>query len=152
MKYPVLIIRFLLAILFIFAGIQKFKNPLAFADALASFHLLPPPLIRLIALGLPPLEIATGCMLLFACGLRKAALLSLALSACFTAAFAASILRGISVHCGCFGDFVLFGTSAQAGILHAMAIFALSAFLYHYLFTEYRKRISSCPTFAISRP
>ena len=44
------------AAIFIYAGIDKIRDPLQFADSIAAFGILPAILINLLALGLPPLE------------------------------------------------------------------------------------------------
>ena len=47
-----------LAGIFIYAGIDKIRDPLQFADSIAAFAILPAVFINLLALGLPPFEIA----------------------------------------------------------------------------------------------
>jgi hypothetical protein len=47
----------LLAAVFIYAGISKFRDPLQFADSIAAFAILPATLINLVALSIPPFEV-----------------------------------------------------------------------------------------------
>jgi hypothetical protein len=52
-----------LAALFIYAGAIKFRDPLQFADTIAAFAILPQALINVLALSLPPFEVACGLLL-----------------------------------------------------------------------------------------
>ena len=49
---------------FLYAGAVKMRDPLAFADSIASFKILSMILINPLALSLPPLEILTGLILI----------------------------------------------------------------------------------------
>ncbi|MGA7872757.1 MAG: MauE/DoxX family redox-associated membrane protein, partial [Candidatus Binatus sp.] len=64
-RYAVLAVSIAVAAVFIYAGVDKIRDPLQFADSIAAFAILPAVLINLLALGLPPFEIACG-LLLFA--------------------------------------------------------------------------------------
>ena len=63
-RYAVLAVSIAMAAIFIYAGIDKIRDPLSFADSIAAFAILPAVFINLLALGLPPFEIASGLMLL----------------------------------------------------------------------------------------
>ncbi len=62
--YVVLALSLALAAVFIYAGVDKIQDRLQFADTIAAFRILPAALINLLALGLPPFEIACGVLLL----------------------------------------------------------------------------------------
>ena len=62
--YAVLAVSLAMAGIFIYAGIDKIRDPLQFADSIAAFGILPAVFINLLALGLPPFEIACGLLLL----------------------------------------------------------------------------------------
>jgi putative oxidoreductase len=102
-RYVVLAASIGMAAIFIYAGIDKIRDPLSFADSVAGFAILPAVLINLLALGLPPFEIASGLMLLGPWTRRVGALAIAVLSVIFFTALASALLRGLTLDCGCFG-------------------------------------------------
>ena len=99
-----LITRVILGGLFLYAGYLKLCAPLAFADSIASFRLLPGGLINLFALGLPPLELMIGGMLLIGWRVRLASFVVMLLTVIFALALGQALLRGLIIDCGCFGS------------------------------------------------
>lgn len=97
-------LRLLVGAVFLYAGIIKLSAPQAFADSIATFRLLPPEMINLLALGLPLFEAMLGAMLLTGAWRRTAALGALGLCGMFALALALALLRGIAVDCGCLGS------------------------------------------------
>ena len=102
-RYAVLAVSLALAGVFIYAGIDKIRDPLQFADSIAAFAILPAVLINLLALGLPPFEIACGLLLLGPRTRRVGALAVAVISVVFFTALASALLRGLTLDCGCFG-------------------------------------------------
>ncbi len=102
-RYLVLAASIAMAAVFIYAGIDKIRDPLSFADSVAGFAILPAVLINLLAIGLPPFEIASGLMLLGPWTRRVGALAVAVLSIIFFTALASALLRGLTLDCGCFG-------------------------------------------------
>ncbi|HYB90469.1 MAG TPA: MauE/DoxX family redox-associated membrane protein [Candidatus Binataceae bacterium] len=115
-----------LAAVFIYAGIDKIRAPLQFADSIFAFAILPAAFINLLALGLPPFEVVCGLLLIGRPTRRIAALATTIITVMFFAALASALLRGLTLDCGCFGsgtpsrsrmwveaglDVVLFGAS-----------------------------------------
>ena len=89
--------------MFIFAALDKLRDPLQFADSVAAFGILPIVLVSPFALGLPPFEVLCGLLMLIP-GTRSVAALGLTLlAAMFFAALASALLRGLTLDCGCFG-------------------------------------------------
>ncbi len=99
----VVTVRVVAAITFCFSGWIKLQSPQAFADSIATFQLLPAPLISLLALGLPPFELAVGGLLLTGWKPRAAAFCGLAACTVFLLALGSALVRGLPVECGCFG-------------------------------------------------
>jgi len=101
--YDVLAVALALGAVFIYAGADKIRNPLQFADSIAAFAILPTMFIDPLALGLPTFEVACG-LLLVAPRTRRFGALALALSsALFFLALVSALLRGLTLDCGCFG-------------------------------------------------
>lgn len=92
------------AAVYLYAGIAKAGNPLAFADSIAGFRMLPLPwMITLLALGLPFFEIIVAVSL-FVPSWRRPGLLAVGvMSVVFIVALASAWARGIVADCGCFG-------------------------------------------------
>jgi putative oxidoreductase len=101
--YVVLVVSLALASVFIYAGLDKIRDPLQFADSIAAFAILPAALINLLALGLPPFEVACGLLLLWPRTRRIGALALALLSVVFLTALLSALLRGLTLDCGCFG-------------------------------------------------
>ncbi len=101
--YLVLAVSLAVAAVFIYAGVDKLRDPLQFADSIAAFAILPAVLINLLAFGLPPFEIACGLLLLGPRTRRIGALAVVAVSILFFTALASALLRGLTLDCGCFG-------------------------------------------------
>src|SRR5271167_3708452 len=102
-NYVVLAVSLALAAVFIYAGIDKIRDPLQFADSIAAFAILPAVFINLLALGLPPFEVACGLLLLGPRTRRLGALAVAVISVIFFTALASALLRGLTLDCGCFG-------------------------------------------------
>lgn len=103
-KWFLILLRVILGGIFVYAGAAKIGNPQAFADSIATFQLLPPQLVNLVALGLPVFEILVGGMLIFGIYEHQAALALLGLMAVFVIFLFQAIARGLEVDCGCFGS------------------------------------------------
>jgi len=102
-NYVVLAVTLVLAAVFIYAGVDKIRDPLQFADSIAAFAILPAVFINLLALGLPPFEIGCGLLLLGPRTRQVGALAVAVISAMFFTALASALLRGLTLDCGCFG-------------------------------------------------
>lgn len=93
--------RFVLAGMFIVAGVLKLADPDIFAVTVDAFGLLPGPLVPYAALGLPVIEIVAGAGLLF--DFRWAHRTVAALTLLFLAVLGYGLHMGLDVDCGCYG-------------------------------------------------
>lgn len=98
------VLRVVVGGIFLYAGAVKIADPLEFADAVATFRMLPPQVINLFALALPPFEMILGLLLISGWKLRPAALGILLLTLAFAVAMLQALVRGLEVDCGCFGS------------------------------------------------
>lgn len=101
--YVVVVVCLALAAVFIYAGVDKIRDPLQFADSIAAFAIMPAAFINLLALGLPPFEVACGLLLLWSPTRRVGALALGVISVVFFTALLSALLRGLTLDCGCFG-------------------------------------------------
>ncbi len=102
-KYLLLIFRIILALVFIYAGIEKISNPKDFAQAIANYKLLPISFVNLFALILPWLELISGILLLFGVAVKENSFVITFLLGIFIVAIIISLFRGLDISCGCFG-------------------------------------------------
>ncbi len=102
-RYAVHAVSLAVAAVFIYAGIDKIRDPLQFADSIAAFAILPAALINLLAMGLPPFEIACGLLLIGPWTRRVGSLAVAIILVVFIIALSSALLRGLTLDCGCFG-------------------------------------------------
>jgi len=129
-RWFLLLLRVVLGGLFLYAGITKIGNPQAFADSIATFKILPAHFISIIALGLPPLEVLLGFMLIVGWKARTASLGITALAIVFGVILGQAIARGLSVDCGCFGSGEPSAVKTWLSLGRAGLLFLAGAWLY----------------------
>lgn len=102
-RYETVAISLILAGVFIYAGLDKIRDPLQFADSVGAFGMLPNALVTLFALGLPVFEVLCGLLILAPPTRRIGALALTLVIAIFIVALLSALARGLTLDCGCFG-------------------------------------------------
>lgn len=102
-QYFLLIARIILAFVFIYAGAEKISDPKGFSQAIYNYRLFPLETINFFAITLPWLELICGILLLFGISVKENSAIIASLLFVFIVAIFISILRGLSIDCGCFG-------------------------------------------------
>lgn len=97
------IVAWLIACVFIYAGLRKGLRPDLFLVDIESYHLVPYRLAYLAAYGLPALEVVAGLALLYRPYRRTGAWVLLGLTVIFMVALTQAWGRGLDISCGCFG-------------------------------------------------
>jgi uncharacterized membrane protein YphA (DoxX/SURF4 family) len=133
----VVIVRVVLATVFVYAGIAKIASPRDFANSIAAFRVVTISLVNLTALGLPFFEISIGLMLLFGWKVRAASLGAMMLFAVFVALFVQALIRGINVDCGCFGSNTPIFSNVWLPLVRNVLLFGVSAWLYFKEFADH---------------
>lgn len=100
----VLIMRLVLASVFVSAALPKVRDPVAFANAVEGFRVVGPELSNWVALILPWLELVTGIGILIPWICRSSGIIIAALLVIFIALHASAWIRGLEIDCGCFGS------------------------------------------------
>lgn len=101
--YLTLISRLVLGAIFIISGLTKLGIPSTFAASINSYEMpLPGPLVTIMAVGLPPLELAIGILLIVGLWTRISAAIAGALTVVFLVAMIQAMFRGLNPDCGCF--------------------------------------------------
>jgi uncharacterized membrane protein YphA (DoxX/SURF4 family) len=93
-------IRWGLGLIFIYAGGSKLLAPRAFARVISGYDLIPEPLLPVVAIGLPALELLAGVGLIFK--IRGSLPVISGLLLLFIAVLGYGIWQDLDVDCGCF--------------------------------------------------
>lgn len=93
--------RYILAAVFLFAGVPKFLNPTEFSLSIGAYGMLPDFLLFPAALFLSLSEIILAIGLIF--GKSRYLLGSIAILLLFIAVLSYAIYLGLDIDCGCFG-------------------------------------------------
>lgn len=94
----------IVAVILASAATHKVRAPARFTQQLDDYQLLPQALLKLVARGLPLLEIGVAFALLVPASRPSAALLAAALLALYAAAIGINLWRGrADIDCGCSG-------------------------------------------------
>jgi uncharacterized membrane protein YphA (DoxX/SURF4 family) len=130
-----LVVRTMLACVFIYASLDKINRPDLFAEAVYNYRLLPDAAVNLVAVWLPWLELGSGVLLLLGMWVRGSILVVNCLMAVFVAALGINVARGLDISCGCF-------TVESTNPLTILTLFRDSLFLLValYLFWFYQIR------------
>ena len=94
--------RLTLAVVFIYAGVVKSNDIVAFAGQIANYQILPYAWNYLVASILPYLELLCGLLLLLNLRVRPAVLVLFVLNVIFMFVLSSAIIRGFDIDCGCF--------------------------------------------------
>lgn len=117
------LVRIVLGLVFLYAGIIKIADPVAFAGSVAAYKIMPYGLNYLIAAVLPWVEALCGLLLVINYRVKAASLIIIIMNLVFIVALASTIVRGLDIDCGCFRQ----GggkTSAWAAILRDLFFLA----------------------------
>lgn len=130
--HPSLIVgsRAVLGLIFIRASVGKIGHPVAFADIIEEYHILPIFLINFFAVVLPWIGLISGAGLVVGFLTRSNALIINGLLVVFMIALGVNVLRGVDMDCGCFD--VSDGESIQEALVRD--VFFLLLGLYVLLF------------------
>lgn len=133
-----MMLRLLLAAVFLFAGLLKLSDPLALADGIAAFHFFPVSWINPLALGVPFFEVFTGLALFCRPTRGAGALAATGLSFCFLVLYAFAMARGLEIHCACFGKWEFLQATTGTGLVRALFLLAVSLWVWRREFRAVR--------------
>ncbi|MEI8011412.1 MAG: MauE/DoxX family redox-associated membrane protein [Candidatus Omnitrophota bacterium] len=107
-EYAFLLLRFVLASVFIASGWEKAVSPSEnFLYILQAYEVLPSVLERLVSVVFPWVELAVGVSLLVGLWLRAGLLAATCVSGSFILIVGQAIIRRLPIdNCGCFGNLV----------------------------------------------
>ena len=100
--FPDFAVRWVLALVFIYAAAGKIIHPSGFVDDIDNYRLLPYILVTVMAVILPWIEVLCGLLLIFGRWMRGASLILIVLNIVFIFAISSALFRGLDINCGCF--------------------------------------------------
>lgn len=98
----ILLLRFYLGGLFLYASLHKIHDTVQFKNIIANYEILPYWSINITAIVLPWIEFFVGAFLIVGIFVRSCAMMQIMLLAMFIFATGFNISRGLKVYCGCF--------------------------------------------------
>jgi len=128
-EFTITVLRSLVGLIFVYAGMMKLGSPQAFSDNIASFSILPDSATNLLALTLPSFEILIGIVTVTGIHSRAGMLGIIGLTCIFLIAFSSAIIRKIPVDCGCFGPETVYLPPWLAEVRNIL-ILAIAIFVY----------------------
>lgn len=103
-KYVIRSARILFGLIFVMAGMEKIVNPSGFAQSIANYKILPQTFINITAIILPWFELICGILLIFGIWIKENLFILNVLLIIFIVLICISILRGLDINCGCYGN------------------------------------------------
>ena len=97
------IVALIIGGIFIYAGVIKAMDPVAFANDIDNYKILPWPLVVRLAFYLPWLELLCGLALILRFFYRGGLFILTGLVSIFIIASVVAKARGLDITCGCFG-------------------------------------------------
>jgi uncharacterized membrane protein YphA (DoxX/SURF4 family) len=135
-------VRVALALIFLYAGSLKLMDPKAFARVISHYDILPEPLLPVVAIGLPAIEVLAGLALILDRSIGLYGVTGLVLL--FVAILGYGVLNELDIDCGCFGPEEL---ANRKGLAHAfyrdLVLMGAVAFLHWARRTRDRQRFSN---------
>lgn len=102
-KYLTLISRIILGLVFIIASVEKIAMPGEFALSVQAYQIVPLPLVNIVALILPWIELICGLFLLGGIFVRSSSVLLSCLLVIFILGISTALVQNLKIDCGCFG-------------------------------------------------
>ena len=121
--------RFILGGVFVYAGFEKILHPLAFAEVVYNYRILPDELINLTAIVLPCLELILGTFLIIRFWTPGTVVLTNLVLITFIAALVFNMARGLDVNCGCFSATAVESSMNYLTVLRDASFLAIAVYL-----------------------
>lgn len=99
------LLRWGLAAVFALAAVLKVMDPYRFAEDIRNYLIMPWWSLHALALLLPWIELVCAAALVINKWLAEAATILIGMLVVYIVILSSTIIRGIDVHCGCFGKY-----------------------------------------------
>jgi uncharacterized membrane protein YphA (DoxX/SURF4 family) len=132
-KLLLLISRLALGAIFIYASYDKALNPLAFAQIIHNYRIMPPSLINISAVILPWIELLAGALIIAGIWVKGSNLILGGLLVFYIVLLSITAVRGINVNCGCFSTSDVVRSNLTAVIIRdfVFLIFSLHILMFY---------------------
>ncbi|HPN38940.1 MAG TPA: MauE/DoxX family redox-associated membrane protein [Melioribacteraceae bacterium] len=130
-KYFLFFLRFLLGIVFIFAGIEKINSPNSFFNSINNYKIFSDYISYSIVLILPWLELFIGILLIFNKYIKECLTIYMILLILFNILVFSAIIRGLNIDCGCYGNSINVKAS-YTKIAENFGLFFIALYLFLY--------------------
>ncbi len=100
--YLALAFRINIGIIFIYASMYKIVYTAEFAETIVGYQILPYWAVNIFAIALPWIELVSGILLIAGIRTRSAASIITGMLILFSLAITVNLVKGSSIHCGCF--------------------------------------------------
>jgi len=132
--HPVLslLLRWVLAAVFLFACWYKILNPDDFALSVATYGILPTVLVNPFAIILPWIELVAALMLIAGLRARAGALLMAGMMLLFIIALIIALMEGLDLSCGCFASTETGESINRMTLLRDVLLLATSVYILVY--------------------
>jgi len=117
--------RLVLALTFVYAGVVKMQDVVAFAGHVAAYQVLPYAMNYLMAATLPYVEFLAGLLLLLNTRVRPALVVVGGMTLVFMLALLSVLVRGLDIDCGCFNPGGGQAVSASVALLRDVGLMLL---------------------------
>ena len=97
-----LVFRLIVGAVFVYASLDKIMHPEGFAKAVHNYKILPGSMVNIVAIILPWIELLCGAALILGTKVEGASFIIGAMLVVFLVAVTSTLIRGISIDCGCF--------------------------------------------------
>lgn len=131
LKGLLLLFRFCLGGIFIYAGVTKILDPEEFALAIYNYQILPDLLVNPVAVVLPWIEVICGFTLIFGWWIGASSLVLTGLLFIFLFALVITLARGLDISCGCFSS-TGEGKISWLYLVRDFSLFAMGAFVFFF--------------------
>jgi putative oxidoreductase len=133
-EYLALVLRIFVGYFFIYSSMSKIPYPAQFADLLASYRLIPYPLVNILAVVVPWMELITGLFIIIGLRNRATAIVIMLLYFGFIVFVGLNVIVGSPITCGCYDTVGEPVSWLKVGKNTIWVLFALQIFFYDRLF------------------
>lgn len=102
-EYLLTLLKFIIGLVFIFAGAEKIADPESFAQSISNYKIFPIFTINLFAMTVPWLELVLGILIIFNIWIKENLTIVVTLLLFFNILVFSAVLRDLDINCGCFG-------------------------------------------------
>ena len=133
-EYLALILRLFVGYYFIYASMSKIPYPAQFAEILATYRLFPYPIVNVMAVVAPWVELVTGLFIIIGLRNRASAILIMFSYIVFNVAIGLNVIVGSPITCGCYDTVGEPVSWMKVGKNTVWFLFTLQVFFYDKLF------------------